>query len=114
MDKAPSPDGFTGRFYKTCWEIISSDVLATLNAIYGGHVFKFRLLNSAFVSLLPKKVDAISVKDFRPISLIHSFAKLVTKILANHLAPLMPSLISNYQSAFVRGRCIHDSFILVQ
>jgi len=53
-------------------------------------------------------------KDFRPISLIHSFAKLVTKLLANRLAPLLPSLISANQSAFVRGRKIHDNFILVQ
>jgi hypothetical protein len=55
------------------------------------HVFKFRLLNSAFITLLPKKRDAVEVKDFRPISLIHSFAKLVIKVLANWLAPLLPS-----------------------
>jgi len=85
-----------------------------LDAIHRGHVFKFRLLNTAYVTLLPKKVDAVEVKDFRPISLIHSFAKLATKILANRLAPLLPSLISTNQSAFVRGRKIHDNFTLVQ
>ena len=37
--------------------------------------------------LIPKKLDAVEVKDFHPISLVHSFAKLVTKILANCLAP---------------------------
>jgi len=90
LDKAPGPDGFTGRFYKSCWSIIEGDVLMALDAIHRGHVFKFRLLNTAYVTLLPKKVDADEVKDFRPISLIHSFAKLVTKILANWLAPLLP------------------------
>ena len=108
LDKAPGLDGFTRRFYKSCWSIIKAD------AIHRGHVFKFRLLNTAYVTLLPKKVDAVEVKDFRPISLIHSFAKLVTKILANRLAPLLPSLISTNQSAFVRGRKIHDNFMLVQ
>ncbi|WVZ90056.1 hypothetical protein U9M48_036389 [Paspalum notatum var. saurae] len=54
------------------------------------------------------------VKDFRPISLIHSFAKLVTKILANRLTLLLAGLVSNNQSAFVRGRNIHDNFLLVQ
>ncbi|WVZ90185.1 LOW QUALITY PROTEIN: hypothetical protein U9M48_036512, partial [Paspalum notatum var. saurae] len=53
----------------------------------------FRLLNTAFITLLPKKVDAIQVKEFRPISLIHSVAKLVTKVLANRLAPLLPTLM---------------------
>jgi len=34
--------------------------------------------------------------------------------MANLLAPLLPSLISTNQSAFVRGRNTHDNFILVQ
>jgi len=114
LDKAPGLDGFTGRFYKSCWSIIKGDVLMVLDTIHRGHVFKFRLLNTAYVTLLPKKVDVVEVKDFCPISLIHTFAKLVTKILANRLAPMLPSLISANQSAFVQGRKIHDNFMLVQ
>lgn len=64
--------------------------------------------------LIPKKEDAIRVGDYRPISLVHSFAKLITKIMANRLAPKLQSLVANNQSAFIRGRCIHDNFILVQ
>ena len=101
-------------FYRVCWSIISSDVMDALAAIYGGHIFKFQLLNSAFITLIPKHEDASSIKDYRPISLIHGFAKLVTKILANRLGPLLPKLVSNNQSAFVRGRNIHDNFLLVQ
>jgi exonuclease III len=33
LDKAPGPDGFTGRFYKSCWSIIKGDVLMALDAI---------------------------------------------------------------------------------
>jgi hypothetical protein len=58
--------------------------------------------------------DAMEVKDFRPISLVHSFAKIVTKLLANRLAAKLPSLVSCDQSAFVKGRCILDIFMLVQ
>jgi len=114
LDKAPGPDGFTGRFYKSCWNIIKEDVMLALLAIQRGHVFRFRLLNTAFITLLPKKQDAISVGDFRPISLIHSFAKFVTKIMANRLAPLLPSMVPTNQSAFIKGRNIHDNFLFVQ
>jgi len=114
LDKAPGPDGFTRRFYRTRWSIIKGDTMRALDAIYRGHVFKFRLLYSAFIALLPKKLDAVEVKDFRPTSLIHNFAKLVTKIMANRLAPFLPSLVLTNQSAFVRGRNIQDNFILVQ
>jgi hypothetical protein len=47
LDKAPGPDGFTGRFYKSCWRIIKGVVLMALDAIQRGHVFKFHLLNMA-------------------------------------------------------------------
>lgn len=88
--------------------------MAALLAIQRGHVSKFKLLNTAFITLLPKKVDALLVKDYRPISLIHSFAKLVSKILATRLAPLLPSMVSINQSAFVKGRSIQDNFLMVQ
>jgi hypothetical protein len=56
----------------------------------------------------------MELKDFRPISLVHSFAKLVAKLLATRLALRMPKLVSAKQSAFIRGRCIHDNFVLVR
>ena len=45
LDSALGPDGFTGRFYKTCWNIIKGDIMLALEAIQRGHVFKFKLLN---------------------------------------------------------------------
>lgn len=57
--------------------------MEALLAVQLGRGAKFRLVNTAFITLLPKKVDAIQVKDFCLISLIHSFAKLVAKLMAN-------------------------------
>jgi hypothetical protein len=54
----------------------------------------------------------VDLKEFRPISLVHSFAKLVAKLLAIRLSPRMPELVSGNQSVFIRGRCIHDNFVL--
>jgi hypothetical protein len=71
-------------------------------------------LNSAFICLIPKKDDATGADHFRPISLMHSFAKIITKILANRLAPQLNEMISQNQSAFVRKRAIHDNFLYVQ
>jgi hypothetical protein len=34
--------------------------------------------------------------------------------LANHLAPLLNNLVATNQSAFIKGRRIHDNFMLVQ
>jgi hypothetical protein len=40
--------------------------------------------------------------------------KIITKILANRLAPHMNSLLSHAQNAFIKKRCIHDNFIYAQ
>ena len=87
--------------------------MAAISAVWSRKFANFELLNSAFVTLLPKKEDASNIKDFRPISLVHSFAKLVTKILANRLAGFLNQLISPNQSAFIKGRFILDNFMLV-
>lgn len=113
-DKAPGPDGFTGRFYKTCWQIIKVDVMAAISAVWRRDFRNFMLLNTAFVTLIPKKEGADHAKDFRPISLIHSFAKLIMKILADRVASRLDSMVSNNQSAFIKGRFIQDNFMLVQ
>jgi len=113
-DKAPGPHGYTGRFYKMCWNIIKPDVLAALAVVQSGNFRNLQLLNTALLTLLPKKEDAVMVKDFRPISLIHSFAKLVTKLVANRLASKLNEMVAANQSAFIKGRCIHDNFVLVQ
>lgn len=64
--------------------------------------------------LILKKGNAIKVSDYRPISLIHSFAKLISKILANCLSSEISKLVSINQSAFIKKRCIHDNFVYVQ
>jgi len=113
-DKAPRPDGYTGCFYKSCWTIIKEDIMVAISAVWSRKMVNFEALNSAYITLLPKKEGAEQPKDFRPISLVHSFAKLVTKLLANRLAPRLQQIVSPYQSAFIKGRFIQDNFMLVQ
>jgi hypothetical protein len=72
------------------------------------------LLNSAYITLLPKVENVSHVKDFRPIRLMHSFAKIVTKLLANRLASRLQLMVSPNQTAFIKKRFILDNFILVQ
>jgi hypothetical protein len=63
--------------------------------------------------LIPKKDHATNVKDYRPISLIHSIAILITKILMNILINRLDKMVSNKQSTFIKRRFIEDKFMLV-
>jgi hypothetical protein len=113
-NKSPGPDGFSWEFYRSCWSVIKTDVILALRAIWIGRDQGFECLNNALITLLPKKTGAVELADFRPISLVHSFARLLTKIMARRLAPKMPELVDENQTAFIRGRCIQDNFLLVQ
>lgn len=114
-EKAPSPDGFTGAFYKKCWQTIKSDILEALNCFYHLRTGPLEHLNGANIVLIPKLEIAEYAKDLRPVSLVvHFFAKLITKTLATRLGRNMDKLISPSQSAFTKGRCIHDNFMYVR
>lgn len=110
-DKAPGPDGFIGAFYKASWEVIKDDLLAAVNFFFNQHDQHFQLLNTAHLILIPKKSDAQMIGEYRPISLTHSMAKIVSKLLATRLAPFLNQLISRAQSAFIKKQSIHDNFL---
>lgn len=59
-------------------------------------------------------MDDNTVCFLRPISLIHSVAKLFAKILASRLALHMHKIISKSQSTFIKGRSIHDNYMYVR
>lgn len=88
--------------------------MAAFQALWSLDGRSFYLVNQAYMVLLKKKGEAKEVGDFRPISLVHSFSKLATKVLAARQAPYMNSLVMLNQSAFIKGRLLHDNFRAVQ
>jgi hypothetical protein len=65
--------------------MVKGDIMNTLHSFWSLDFRSYYLLNQALMILLWKKQDADNVKNFRPISLVHSFSKPLTKVLAVHL-----------------------------
>ncbi|KAK3218241.1 hypothetical protein Dsin_012211 [Dipteronia sinensis] len=68
------------------------------------------VLNRAFIALIPKVGNPLTMKDFRPISLVCS----MYKVLVNRLRKVMNSIIGKLQMAFVKNRQIYDSLIFAE
>jgi hypothetical protein len=113
-DKAPGPDGFTGLFYQSAWPVIKGDIMQAFHSLWMLDSRGFYLINQAYMVLLRKKRKATEVRDFRPISLIHSLSKLIAKVLSTRLAPAMHALVTPNQSAFIKGRAIQDNVHAIQ
>ena len=63
-------------------------------------------MNSTILAVVPKKTDSLEMRDFRPIACCNVLYKVVSKIIANRLKLLLPRMITENQSAFVRGRLL--------
>jgi exonuclease III len=110
-DKAPGPDGFPMAFFQSCWGVVKSDILKVLNYFHELGSFE-KSLNATFLALIPKKSEAVEVRDFRPISLVGGVYKILAKLLANRLRMVLPTIISPSQNAFIQGRQILDSVLI--
>ena len=69
-------------------------------------------LNATFLVLIPKGSFVEDLKDLRPISLVGSLYKILSKVLANRITRVMGLIISQSQNAFVEGRQILDAVLI--
>jgi len=68
--------------------------------------------NASFIALVPKVNDPLSLEQFRPISLVGVFYKIVTKVLAGRIKEVLALVIDEHQSAFLRNRGLLDSVLI--
>jgi hypothetical protein len=106
-DKSLGPDGFTNEFIKGCWSLIASDFYNLCQAFFDENLC-LRSINSSYITLIPKKDGPQEVSDYRPISLLNTSLKILTKLLANRLQSKIKSLIHKNQYGFIKSRTIQD------
>jgi hypothetical protein len=101
-DKAPGPDGFNNSFIKKCWTIIRCDMYKLCFDFFH-HWADLKSINHSYITLVPKKDNPKKVNDFRPISLLNSSIKMVTKLLANKLQALAIDIIHEINMVLLKG-----------
>lgn len=109
--KSPGPDGFPAGFFKFNWEVVGSDFTSAIHNVF--NCLKLvHGVNATHLALIPKLDNPESVSHFRPIALCNVTYKCVSKVLANRIKLVLPSIISPNQAAFVHGRNILDNILL--
>jgi exonuclease III len=104
--KSPGSDGLTTDFYKFFWVTIKTTVKDSINYAYETGKLSIDQ-RRGIINLIPKKdKDPRSLKNWRPISLLNTDYKILTKLLANRLKKVLPSVIHPDQVAYLKKRFI--------
>eukprot|EP00253_Pinus_taeda_P029007 PITA_29007 len=112
-DKSPGPDGWTIEFYIAFFDILGDDLLRIVeDCRRSGNIPT--TIKSTFVALIPKLDPPTSFNDFRPISLCNCLYKIIAKIIANRLKPILSKHISPEQFTFLQHRQIHEAISIAQ
>ena len=106
-DKSPGPDGWPVEFFLAFFDLVGRDlVLAVeqarlLTKVTGA-------LNSTFLTLIPKCEKPLTFADFQPISLCNLVYKVISKLVAIRLKPILNCSLSAHQFGFLKDRQITE------
>ncbi|PWA63317.1 Transposon TX1 [Artemisia annua] len=106
-DKAPGPDGFNFKFIRGFWNLLKPDLMGAVKWFWERMEIS-KGCNSSFVTIIPKVADPIELGDFRPISLIGCYYKIIAKVLLERIKKVVGNVVGDIQSAFIKGRFILD------
>lgn len=67
-----------------------------------------RSINGSYITLIPKVDGPTRINEYKPISLLNSSVKIITKLLANRLQPLITKLVYANQYGLIKTRSIQD------
>ncbi|KAK5839904.1 hypothetical protein PVK06_008758 [Gossypium arboreum] len=111
-NKTPNIDKLSGNFFKHHWEIVGNNTINFCLDVLNRNK-NISNLNETMIILIPKTRDLCELTNFRPISLCRFIYKIISKTYANRPKVVLPSCISQNQSAFVPRRMIHDNILFV-
>ena len=111
---SPGPTGYTGEFYQFFfWPELKTLAFAICQEIFRSGKMISSLKRSITVLIPKKNKDPREIANTRPISLLNTFYKILTKLLAARLAKVAPSIINEDQTGFLKGRYIGENVRLI-
>jgi len=103
LKSAPGADGFSNEFIKKFWDIFRVPLFNLANSNYNDNNLheSFRTAN---IKLIPKKGDLRQLKNWRPISLLNCFYKVISRAITARLKKVMDKLTPTSQKGYSSTR----------
>jgi len=107
-EKNLEPDGCSVEFFLHFFDLVSEDLLAMVEETRTSRRIE-RSINSTFLALIPKNNKPQQFGDYRSISLCNLVYKVISKVIANQIKPILSRELSVEQLGFLEGCQIQDA-----
>ena len=111
--KSPGSDGFTVEFFKVFWIRLGFFVVRSLNEGFLKGELSSTQKEGVIVCIPKGDKPREFIKNWRPISLLNLVYKIGSGCIANRLKNVLPSLIHEDQTGFIRNRYLGDNVRLI-
>ena len=112
-NKSPGLDGFTVEFFKFFWVDIGAFILRSINYGYRNGSLSVTQ-KQGLITCLPKpNKSRLSLKNWRPISLLNVVYKLASSVIANRVKQTLQDIIHENKKGFIAGRFIGENIRLI-
>ena len=112
-NKSPGNDGLSKEFYETFWNDIKTIFLSSVKKAYETDELSSSQRQAVIKPIEKKGRDKRFIKNWRPISLLNVDTKLISKALSERTKNVLPSIISENQTAYVKNRLISEGGRLI-
>lgn len=109
--KSSGYDGFNIGLINNMFDTVTDDIIKVVSTFFESSYLP-KSINTTWVALIPKVDGASDLFDCRPISMIGSIYKVISKIMALRLRKVLPSLVGETQTAFVAEMQILDGALI--
>ena len=112
-NKAPGPD----KIPYGLWTMLRGSVIPTFINLFNGCKSQGTVMESAraaTIVLLPKEKDSYACSMYRPISLTNTDYKILMRIWANLLGPILHNMVGGHQLGFIPSRDGRENIINTQ
>ncbi|CAI7835033.1 unnamed protein product [Closterium sp. NIES-53] len=111
-NKLPGKDGLPKELFERNWDILGGEFLRMAQN-FSDTASIPASIKEAVTILLHKKGDKDKLDNYRPITLLNFTYKVLARVVANRMRPLLHRVISEEQYGFIPGRRISDAIGVV-
>lgn len=113
-NKSPGSDGITPEFYLAFWQLVKEPFIQSIEySLEQGTLTDQQ--RTGLITLIPKKgIDRHQLTNWRPITLLNSDFKILSKALAARIQSCITEVVGSDQTGFIRGRNITSNLHTIQ